>query len=236
MKSRSFRAELFLSFFLIIKIFFILFGHQLVIISIFCLAFILLIGVYLGSFLGIFDTIEKNSSSRYWEIKKDYDTDGTIKKIWIWNFLYSFCSLFSSNLLIAITSIFFLYKLDSLSNNDPPLLIIVGTTVVILIRILVYSNRKIAIEIGKGFRYAMFPLGFTLFFWDFLYPLIKQYRSGFIYYIVTKYEATLMVLLIVVFVITSLEPIISYFNETRRNYKSIETRLIDWMVGKLIKK
>jgi hypothetical protein len=234
MKSRSFRAALFILFFIIITIFFYLIGHQLVIISIFYPVFILLIGFYLGYFLGIFDNIEKNSSLRYWEIKRDHDTDGTIKKIR--NFLCSFGSLFSSNLLIAITSIFFLYKLDSLSNNDPTLLIFVSTTVIILIRILVYSNREIAREIGKGFRYAMFPLGFALFFWDFLFPLVKQYGNGFIFYIVNKYDAMLIALLIVVLVITSLEPIFSYFNETMGYNKSTETRFFDWMVGKLIKK
>ncbi len=236
MKSRSFRAALFILVFILTTIFFIFIGHQLVSISIFYPVFILLIGFYLGYFLGRFDTIEKNSSLRYWEIKRDYDADGTIKKIWIWNFICSFCSLFYSNLLIAITSIFFLYKLDSLSNNDPTLLIFVSTTVIILIRILVYSNREIAREIGKGFRYAMFPLGFALFFWDFLFPLVKQYGNGFILYIVNKYDAVFIVLLIAVLVITSLEPIFSLINEQRRFYKSIGTRFFDWMVGKLIKK
>jgi hypothetical protein len=240
MKSRLFRAALFLLIFILITILF--YGHQLVLFPIFFLFMSLVIVLYLDNFLGIFEIIENNSSSRYWEIKQDHDTDGTIQKIWIWNFLCSFRSLFFSNLFIALTSIFFLYKLDFLSNKDPTLLILVSTTVVILIRVLVYSNREIAREIGKGFRYAMFPFGYALFFWDFLYPLAKQYGNGFIFYIVNnnKYIEMLGAVLIAVFVITSLEPIFGLFSEiqkySKRNYKSTETRMINWVVGKLIKK
>ncbi|MCZ7401874.1 MAG: hypothetical protein O8C61_06610 [Candidatus Methanoperedens sp.] len=202
----------------------------------------LVIVLYLDNFLGIFEIIENNSSSRYWEIKQDPDTDGTIQKIWIWNFLCSFRSLFFSNLLISLTSIFFLYKLDFLSNNkDSTLLILVSTTVVILIRVLVYSNREIAREIGKGFRYAMFPFGYALFFWDILYPLAKQYGNGFIFHIFNNNNIEMLgALLIAVFVITSLEPIFGLFSEikkySKRNYESTETRMINWVMDKLFKK
>ncbi len=105
----------------------------------------------------IFDFIENISSLEYSEIRPD-------------NGFYAYLYLFIYNFLIAIISIFLLYTI----NNSSDFLIEASTSIVILIRSLAYFKNEIAKEIGKGFRYAILPLGFALFLWDFLSPLMQK--------------------------------------------------------------
>jgi len=175
------------------------------------------IGLLLFNFLKIFDTIEDNSAIKYWEIKQDDDSNKRIKKLG--NFLYSYCSLLYSNFLISSISIFLLYKF----NNDVAFLLLTSTTIVILIRILTYINRGIAREIGKGLGYAMLPLGFALFIWDFFGPLINNdpfHPFQAIYtFIITKVPMTLALILTLV-LITSFEPLFDLLvNKINRYFK-----------------
>lgn len=211
MKSPSFRAVSYLIISVLTIFIFYLISPQLVLFyMIFPLLSVAIFGFILF-FVPIFDIIESNSSKKYWEIRQDDDTSGTKTKIW--NFICSYLSLFSSNFLISIISIFFLYKLDFLSSNDPSTLIMVSTTIVILIRILTYFKKEIAGEIGKGFKYAMFPFGFTLFLWDFLGPLIKNDPFQSIYILIKSNIPMIAVLGFVLLVITGLEPIFEIFKK-----------------------
>jgi hypothetical protein len=176
--------------------------------------------VYSAYLMKIFNKIEDNFSLRYWEISQDDDTDGSIRIKWILRSGISFCSLFYSNFLISVSSIYFLNKLYLLSNN-PPILILVGTTPVILIRLLVYSDRKLAGEIGRGFKLLMFPLGFSLFFWDILSPLLSKAPSASHFYqpiclfIINNWH-TIEAFLVVLFVITTLEPLFYLFDKINK--------------------
>lgn len=214
MESHSFRAKSYLIFSaLMVVIFYLILPQFAEFYMLFLLLSVAILG-FIPIFLIMFDTIEINSSKKYWEIRQDDDTPRTRKKFWkkSWGFLCSYFSLYWSNFLISITSIFFLYKLES--NNDPSSLIIVSTTIVILIRLLVYFKKEIAGEIGKGFRYAMLPLGFTLFLWDFLSPLMKKdslYPMNPIYIFIKSNIPTIAVLGIALLVITGLEPVFERF-------------------------
>lgn len=223
MKSPSFRAVLYLIISVLMIFIFYSINSQLVIFyMIFPSLSVAIFGLILF-FVPIFDIIEYNSSKKYWEIRQDDDTPGARKKIW--NFICSYLSLFLSNFLISIISIFFLYKLDFLSSNDPSTLIVVSTTIVILIRILTYSKKGIAREIGKGFKYAMFPFGFTLFLWDFLSPLIQKdpiHPLQSIYNFIISNIATIEILGIALLVITGLEPIFEIFEKINRSYDKRE--------------
>lgn len=234
----TFRARFYLILLVLMALIFYSISPQLIVFYVLFIFLSVAIVGYLFIFLPIFDTIEKNSSLKYWEIRRDYDYNKPKTKIW--NFICSYFSLFWSNFLISIISIFFLYKLEFLSNNnDPSLSIFASTTIVILIRFLTYFKKEIAGEIGKGFRYAMFPLGFTLFFWDFLSPLIKKdpfHPFQSIYSFIIHYIPMIAVLVIALFVITGLEPMFEVFDKINRYYAQKEKYVIDWVVGKFIKK
>jgi hypothetical protein len=175
------------------------------------------IGIFLFSFLKTFDIIEDNSALKYWEIKQDDSSNKRIEKFY--NFLYSYFSLLYSNFLISSISIFLLYKF----NNDVAFLILTSTTIVILIRILVYVNRGIAREIGKGFGYAILPLGFALFLWDFFSPLTKNdplHPFQAIYIFIIQKSPMTLALIISLAMITSFEPLFDILvNKINRHFK-----------------
>ncbi|VVB85190.1 Uncharacterised protein [uncultured archaeon] len=137
------------------------------------------------------------------------------------NFLYSFIYILIFNFLISISSMFFLYRTDPFTNNHA-LLIGASMTIVISIRFLTYFKKDIASEIGKGFRWAMFPLGFAIFIWDFLFSLHKPVLDFII-----DNKAIIIDLVLILIVITSLEPlfdlltkVIKKYNEVINNYNT----------------
>jgi hypothetical protein len=122
-----------------------------------------------------------------------------------------------------------LYKTDPFSNN-PALLIGVSTTIVILIRFLTYFKKDIAKEIGKGFRYAMFPLGLAIFLWDFSISLKKPILD-FIF----DNNATIIALVLILILITSLEPLFDLLTKVINNYNAKIDKLADFVATKLVK-
>lgn len=203
MKNLSFRTISYLILMIILSISFYLI-RPFAFFPFFFVLMIFAIGISLIWFLKIFDIIEDNSSLKYWEIKQDHDSHKKIKKVS--NSLYSYCSLLFSNFLISGISIFLLYTFK----NDTAFLILASTTVVISIRLLAYINGEIAREVGKGFRYAILPLGFSLFLWDFFSSLIKNdplNPSYAIYTFIINKVPIILVLICALSLITSFEPL-----------------------------
>ena len=136
---------------------------------------------------------------------------------------------------------FLLYRTDPFTNNHA-LLIGVSNTIVISIRFLTYFKNDIAKEIGKGFRYAMFPLGLAIFIWDFLFSLDKPVLD-----LITDNNAMIIALVLTLIVITSLEPlfelltkVITKYNEVINNYNikmgKLGEKLGDFVATKIFQK
>lgn len=141
------------------------------------------------------------------------------------NFLYSFIYILIFNFLISISSMFLLYRTDPFTNNHI-LLIGASMTIVISIRFLTYFKKDIASEIGKGFRWAMFPLGFAIFIWDFLFSLHKSVLDFII-----DNEEIIIALVLILIVITSLEPLFDLLTKMGK----LGEKLGDVVAAKLVK-
>ncbi len=222
------RTKLFIGFFFLIIGFYTIINPQLAKVSILIIGLIGVIITLVAASSGIFDIIEKGSHSKYLDLEIIPDNDSFI------NFLYSYIYILIFNFLISISSMFLLYKTDPFSNN-PALLIGVSTTIVILIRFLTYFKNDIAKEIGKGFRYAMFPLGLAIFMWDFLISLNKPILDFMFDNI-----AGILALVLILIVITSLEPLFDLLNKGINNYNAkIEKssdKLAEFVATKLVKR
>jgi hypothetical protein len=216
MRRPSFRTIFYVIIFLVMVMIFYFINHQLAIIPIIIVTIAYTTGLYLIIFNPLLDRIEDNSSKRYWEIRPDDDSHSRWKKLG--NFLYSYSSLLFSNFLVSIFSIFFLYKLDSLSNSDSNSLVMFSLVIVISVRLLTYLNGDIAKKIGEGFRYAMLPFGLTLFLFDFLKSLINQAPYSFypIYSFIKSNMLMTEVIVTSLIIITSLEPAFALFDKIKR--------------------
>lgn len=214
MKNLPFRAKLYL---ILMILLFLILIHSFALFSFFFVLLMFAIIICLIWFLKISDIIENNSPLKYLEVKQDDDSQKKIKKAS--NFLYSYCSLLYSNFLISGISIFLLYKF----NNDTGFLILASTTVVMSIRLLAYIDKEIAREIGKGFRYTILPLGFSLFIWDFFSSLIKNnplnpYQA--IYTFIINKVPMILVLILALSLITSFEPLFDILvSKLNRHFK-----------------
>ncbi|MCK4798521.1 MAG: hypothetical protein KAT05_14160, partial [Spirochaetes bacterium] len=225
--------------FFIISGFYTIINPQLAKVSILIIGLIWVI-VYLVAILsGIFDIIEKGSYSKYLDLEIIPNESNAIQKFT--NFLYSFIYILTFNFLISISSMFLLYRTDPFTNNHA-LLIGVSNTIVISIRFLTYFKNDIAKEIGKGFRYAMFPLGLAIFIWDFLFSLDKPVLD-----LITDNNAMIIALVLTLIVITSLEPlfelltkVITKYNEVINNYNikmgKLVEKLGDFVATKIFQK
>lgn len=233
MKNFPFRTKLYIGFFLLICGVYIIINPVLANVYILIIGLIIVIISFLGVFTGLFDIIEKGSSLKYLDIRPDNDSNTTFQKII--NFLYSYYYILFFNFLISISSIYLLYITGSLSNK-PELLIGVSITIVLLIRFLAYFQNDVAKEIGKTFRYTFFPLGLALFIWDFLIPLNKKYSSPFPYldFFIDNY-ATLVALVIILILITGLEPLFDLLNKLIIDYKNQNEKLSEIIASKAVK-
>ena len=239
MKNLPVRTRLYIGFFFIISGFYTIINPQLAKVSILIIGLIWVI-VYLVAILsGIFDIIEKGSYSKYLDLEIIPNESNAIQKFT--NFLYSFIYILTFNFLISISSMFLLYRTDPFTNNHA-LLIGVSNTIVISIRFLTYFKNDIAKEIGKGFRYAMFPLGLAIFIWDFLFSLDKPVLD-----LITDNNAMIIALVLTLIVITSLEPlfelltkVITKYNEVINNYNikmgKLGEKLGDFVATKIFQK
>ena len=239
MKNLPVRTWLYIGFFFIISGFYTIINPQLAKVSILIIGLIWVI-VYLVAILsGIFDIIEKGSYSKYLDLEIIPNESNAIQKFT--NFLYSFIYILTFNFLISISSMFLLYRTDPFTNNHA-LLIGVSNTIVISIRFLTYFKNDIAKEIGKGFRYAMFPLGLAIFIWDFLFSLDKPVLD-----LITDNNAMIIALVLTLIVITSLEPlfelltkVITKYNEVINNYNikmgKLVEKLGDFVATKIFQK
>ena len=210
MKDLPVRTWLYIGFFFIISGFYIRINPRFASVYIMFLGLIMIIVPFFVSFSGIFNIIEKGSSLKYFEIRPDNYSNTKFQKFI--NFIYSYIYLLFFNFLISVSSIYLFYKTDSLS-KDPALIISVSMTIVLLIRFLAYFKNDVAKEIGKTFRYAMFPLGLALFIWD-LISLNKKYSLQVPYLdIIIDNWVTIVALLIMLIAITSLEPLFELLNK-----------------------
>ncbi|NJD78707.1 MAG: hypothetical protein FIB08_16710 [Candidatus Methanoperedens sp.] len=215
-----FRTTLFIGSFFLIMGFYTIINPQLAKVSVLIIGLIGVIVYLVAVSLGIFDIIEKGSYSKYLDLEIIPDNNSNTIQKFI-NFLYSFIYILIFNFLISISSMFLLYKTDPFTNNSA-LLIGVSMTIIISIRFLTYFKNDIAKEIGKGFRYAMFPLGLAIFIWDFLISLHKPILDFII-----DNNAIIIALVLILIVITSLEPLfdlltklINKYNKVIQNYNA----------------
>lgn len=218
-----FRTKLFIGFFFLIIGFYTIINLQLAEVSVLIIGLIWVIVTFVVASSGIFDIIKNGSGKRYLEIIPDNDSN-TIQKFI--NSLYSFIYILFFNFLISISSMFLLYKTDPFSNNLA-LLIGASMTIVILIRFLTYFKNDIAKEIGKAFRYAMFPLGLAIFIWDFLIHLNKPILD-----FILDNKAIIIALVLILIPITSLEFLFELLSEMIKKYNEVINNYNDKM-GKL---
>lgn len=215
------RTKLFIGFFFLIIGFYTIINPQLAKVSVLIIGLIGVIVYLVAVSSGIF---EKGSYSKYLDLEIIPNESNTIQKLI--NFLYSYIYILFFNFLISISSMLLLYKTDPFSINRA-LLIGVSTTIVILIRFLTYFKNDIAKEIGKGFRYAMFPLGLAIFIWDFLFSLHKPVLD-----FITDNNAIIIALVLILIVITSLEPLFDLLTKVIKKYNEVINNYNDKM-GKL---
>jgi hypothetical protein len=204
-----FRTKLFIGFFFLIIGFYTIINLQLAKVSVLIIGLIWVIVTLVVASSGIFDIIENGSSKKYLDIRPDNNSNKFLK---IFNCFYSYIYILLFNFLISISSMFLLYKTDPFSNNHE-LLIAASMTIVILIRFLTYFKNDIAKEIGKAFRYAMFPLGLVIFIWDFLIHLNKPILD-----FILDNKAIIIALVLILIPITSLEFLFEILSKVINNY------------------
>ena len=229
MKNLPVRTWLYIGFFFIISGFYTIINPIFTSIYIMFLGLIMIIVTFFISFTGVFNFIENVSSLKYLEIRPDNYSNTKFQKFI--NFIYSYIYILFFNFLISVSSIYLIYKTDSFS-REPALILSVSMTIVLLIRFLAYFKNDVAKEIGKTFRYAMFPLGLTIFIWD-LILLNKNNSSQSIYSdIIIDNGATIVALLMILVAITSLEPLFELLNKFIICLNSKNEKLSEMIVSK----